>query len=212
MDTTAAFQFMISHPIVACGVVGLILGNFPLGFMVGIVLELIWLNEIPTGSAKFSEGNVGATVAAACAIFTASTTSRTFTSVVIALFIAVLVSILAGHLVGVMRSINTKIYDNLLECQDFSVGQIQKAHLKGILMSFILGFSVTFIALAVLIPYVLPHIVRFIPARFDSTIQPLITAFMGVGCGVLLYIFKDHKYWWLVFAGLILGLILFFVL
>ena len=211
-DTTAAFQFMISHPIVSCAVVGLLLGNFPLGFMIGIILELIWLNEIPAGAANFSEGNVGATVAAACAIMTASATSRETTSVVISLFVAIGVALLAGTLVGVMRKINTSIYDDLLNSQVRTISKVEKAHHKGIVMSFVLGFGITGISLIVLVPFVLPLIVNSLPTSIDQHLQPIVTAFMGVGCGVLLFIFKDHKKWWLVFIGLIVGLVLFFVL
>jgi mannose/fructose/N-acetylgalactosamine-specific phosphotransferase system component IIC len=211
-DTTAAFQFMVSHPIVSCAVVGLLLGNFPLGFMIGIILELIWLNEIPTGGAKFSEGNVGATVAAACAIMATSVTSRETTSVVLSLFVAVGVAILAGTLVDVMRKVNTNIYDQLLNAETRTVATVQRAHYKGIIMSFVLGFGITFIILALLVPFILPFVVNLIPSSFEKHLQPIVTAFMGVGCGVLLFIFKDHKYWWLVFIGLVVGLALFFAM
>lgn len=211
-DTTAAFQFMISHPIVSCAVVGLLLGNFPLGFMIGIILELIWLNEIPTGAVNFSEGNVGATVAAACAIMTTAATSRETTSIVLSLFVAIGVAILAGTLVRFMRTINTVIYDKLLDSERRTVALVEKAHHTGILMSFVLGFVITFTILILLVPYALPFAVNLIPESFDKHLQPIVTAFMGVGCGVLLFIFKDHKNWWLVFVGLIVGLVLFFVI
>ena len=64
LDTTAVLQVLISHPLVSCSVVGFLLGNFKIAFMIGVVLELIWLNELPVGAAPFSEGNIGATVAA----------------------------------------------------------------------------------------------------------------------------------------------------
>ncbi len=70
MDTTAFLQIMTSRPIVACTVAGLILGNLQLGLLIGILLELAYISELPVGAAKFSESNVGAVSAAAVADLT----------------------------------------------------------------------------------------------------------------------------------------------
>ena len=67
LDTAAAFQIMISQPLVACSVAGLILGNLPLGLMIGIFLQLLWMAEIPAGAAFTPESNVGSAAAAAIA-------------------------------------------------------------------------------------------------------------------------------------------------
>lgn len=205
-DTTAAFQFMISHPIVSCAVVGLLLGNFPLGFTVGLVLELVWLYEIPTGAANFSEGNVGATVAAACAILSASATGRQTPSLLLSLAVAILIAPAAGYLVGVMRRLNTKNYDRLLNLPERNFAAVRKAHLWGLLMSFVLGFVVTLVSLSFM-PNVVAHVARMIPPVFDRHLVAVLPAFLGVGCGVIFFLFKDYKQWRILAAGLIIGLL-----
>lgn len=49
LDRTAAGQFMISQPIVAAPLVGMALGDWQSGLMLGALLELVWLSELPVG-------------------------------------------------------------------------------------------------------------------------------------------------------------------
>jgi len=57
LDSTATWQFMISQPIVAAPLTGLFLGNMfgeaaaglKLGLMVGTILQLIWIEQLPLG-------------------------------------------------------------------------------------------------------------------------------------------------------------------
>ena len=49
LDTTAVMQIMIARPMVACSIVGLLLGNFPLGFMIGIGLVVVEVNTVKHG-------------------------------------------------------------------------------------------------------------------------------------------------------------------
>ena len=69
IDTAAAWQVMISQPVFACPVIGLIFGNVEMGIMMGVLLELPWLINIPTGGTHGSEGNLGAVVATSLAIY-----------------------------------------------------------------------------------------------------------------------------------------------
>lgn len=39
-DTTAAFQVLVSHPLVACTLAGLVLGDLKAGLSMGVLLEL----------------------------------------------------------------------------------------------------------------------------------------------------------------------------
>ena len=49
IDRTAAFQIMVSRPLVAAPLIGLLLGQPVLGAIVGALLELIWINRPPLG-------------------------------------------------------------------------------------------------------------------------------------------------------------------
>ncbi len=209
LDTTAAFQVMISRPLVSCSVVGLLLGNFPLGFTIGILLELIWLVEIPYGAAWFTEGNVGATVASAVAILLARHGGRTAPAIFIAFICAILVSVIGGWLVVAMRTVNGKLYQSLLDEPSLNFYKISRAHFTGVTLAFGIGFLLT---AAVSIVFVLfsASVMSWIPHTADRLLRPVQGAFMGAGCGILVFMFIQQKRWWLLFAGILAGLLLIF--
>ncbi len=67
LDTTAAFQFMVCQPIIACPAYGIIAGRPEVGLFFGLTFQLLWLRALPVGAARFPEGNLGALVATALA-------------------------------------------------------------------------------------------------------------------------------------------------
>lgn len=65
LDRTAVGQIMISRPIVAAPLAGLVLGDLAAGLAVGLMTELLWLTRIPVGAAippDDTQVAVGATV------------------------------------------------------------------------------------------------------------------------------------------------------
>jgi PTS system mannose-specific IIC component len=65
LDRVALVQVMISRPLVAAPLTGLVLGNPLLGLEVGMLLELLWLGRLPVGAAippDDTQVAVGATV------------------------------------------------------------------------------------------------------------------------------------------------------
>ncbi len=70
LDRTAAFQFLISRPLVSSTVTGLILGDVKTGLMIGMVLELLWLGTQPLGTALPPDDTIVAVAAPAAAIIT----------------------------------------------------------------------------------------------------------------------------------------------
>lgn len=67
LDTTAVGQIMISQPLIACTLWGVIVGRPEIGLFLGVVFQLLWLGSLAIGAARFPEGNVGAFVATALA-------------------------------------------------------------------------------------------------------------------------------------------------
>jgi len=67
LDRVALVQMMISRPLVAGPLTGLVLGKPLLGLEVGMLLELLWLGRLPVGAAippDDTQVSVGATVLA----------------------------------------------------------------------------------------------------------------------------------------------------
>jgi len=70
LDRTAAGQFMISQPIVAAPLTGWLLGDAAAGLIIGAMLELIWVLDMPVGSFVPADATVSAVTATAVAVLT----------------------------------------------------------------------------------------------------------------------------------------------
>ena len=172
LDTTAVLQIMISRPIVACSVAGLILGNFPLGFLMGLLQELLYISELPVGAAKFAESNVGSTAAATIAILVAERyPNHMYIAMALAFLLTVPISSLGGRFVLLMRDINGRIYERLVYTEHLTPKDINKAQLSGIAMAFILGV-ITVSLSAVFFVNGLVWLFEYIPAKYDKLFQP----------------------------------------
>lgn len=68
LDRTAAGQFMISQPIVAGPLTGWLLGDATTGMIIGGVLELIWVLDIPVGTFVPADATISAVSATAIAV------------------------------------------------------------------------------------------------------------------------------------------------
>jgi len=210
LDTTAALQIMISRPLIACSITGLLLGDFQSGFYVGIFLELLWINELPVGAARFSEGNIGATAAAAIAITCNNLVFRQAPSLALALIIAVPVSIIGSYLVEYMRRINSRSFENIFKIPIITYKRVAMAHLSGIGLAFLLGFLLTGTSALLFGHLILPWLVTLVPEHYDILFERIGISFLGVGCGVLIYMYINNaKYWWLIFVSMFIGLLVF---
>jgi PTS system mannose-specific IIC component len=67
LDATSVGQFMVSRPLVAGALTGLLLGEPDAGLVVGAILELYLLVSFPTGGSRFPEGATATVVAVASA-------------------------------------------------------------------------------------------------------------------------------------------------
>jgi len=65
LDTTAAFQVMVSQPLVGGLLAGWALGEPWLGALVGLLYQGLFMAEIPVGARTFPDGNQGAVQASA---------------------------------------------------------------------------------------------------------------------------------------------------
>jgi len=68
LDRTALGQFMISEPIVAAPLIGWFLGDTAAGIVIGVVLELIWVLDLPVGTFVPADSTIAAIAATAIAV------------------------------------------------------------------------------------------------------------------------------------------------
>ncbi|MBI5287191.1 MAG: PTS sugar transporter subunit IIC [Deltaproteobacteria bacterium] len=68
LDRTAVFQIMVSRPIVTGPIIGLLFERPEAGLMVGFLLELLWIGELPVGGSIPAHETAAAIIAAGVAV------------------------------------------------------------------------------------------------------------------------------------------------
>ncbi|OQB50484.1 MAG: PTS system N-acetylgalactosamine-specific transporter subunit IIC [bacterium ADurb.Bin157] len=131
LDSTATWQFMISQPIVAAPLTGLFLGNLygeaamglKLGLMVGVILQLLWIEQLPLGMNVPPDAALASVLSVALG-FIAGHSYETYSEREVCYTVALLLSVALGLLgrsldmfvrrlnTGVDNWVNQKIEDN----------------------------------------------------------------------------------------------------
>ena len=107
LDTTVAFQFLISQPLIACTLLGWFLGDPYLGMQIGIFLQLLWLSNMPVGASIVPEGNFAAIVITALVIRYSQLFPNFYTVLIIGILFGVFISYVGGQLVIIIRKSNS---------------------------------------------------------------------------------------------------------
>ncbi|GAB4270359.1 MAG: PTS sugar transporter subunit IIC [Candidatus Rifleibacteriota bacterium] len=105
LDSTATWQFMISQPIVAAPLTGLFLGNLfgeaaiglKLGLMVGTILQLLWIEQLPLGMNVPPDAALASVLSVALG-FIAGRSYETYAEREVCYTVALLVSVALGLL------------------------------------------------------------------------------------------------------------------
>jgi PTS system mannose-specific IIC component len=104
LDGTAVGQFLIARPLVAATLAGAVLGDAQSGLLVGLLLEGIYIGDVPAGGARFPEPGppaVGATLA-----FLRLGGGG---GLALALALGVVLAVVAGRSVVALRHLNGRI-------------------------------------------------------------------------------------------------------
>ena len=126
LDTTIAFQTLISSPLFACPILGWILGDIQLGFELGFLLQLIWLSRIPAGAVIFPEGNLASMIVTSLILLNKSNGFPN-TNLAIIFIEGILISFIGAKITQFYRNLNGKILD-------FVNKQVERAHFRVILL------------------------------------------------------------------------------
>lgn len=185
LDTTIAFQVLISQPIFACPIIGWLLGNPSLGMEIGIMMQLIWLNELPVGAAVFLEGNIASMVTCAIAIQfeELNLPNLVFTA---AFVIGMVVSYLGAQLTVLDRKLNGLILKLTLEAaQKASLKQIALLDFTSVLIYFLMMSTLAYLALWGA-GQVIPLLVENLPSQAEQKLGLVKPAVWGLGISLTL--------------------------
>jgi PTS system mannose-specific IIC component len=210
LDTTVAFQFLISQPLIACTLLGWFLGNAQLGLHVGIYLQLLWLSSIPIGAAIIPEGNVAAIIVTGLVVRYDQRYDYFNTLLICAILFGILVSYVGGELVVFSRKSNQYFLKKTMDsARKGNLAMLTVVNYLALVLHYLL--MVILIYLAMLIGDIFFIFVTKIPAVWDDYFRYAVMALIGIGCGLMLSMFREKKYHFFLVAGLLAGS-LFFIL
>jgi len=140
LDRTAAGQFMISQPIVAGPLIGWMLGDTTAGLVIGAVLELIWVLDMPVGTFVPSDSTVGAVSATAiAAIGGGGHATPDLIGFSVLLTTAMVPVTMAVD--GIVRKRNSRLADRAASAPgEDAEKKLSRAHLTGLAVFFLKSF------------------------------------------------------------------------
>ncbi|MGE0161136.1 MAG: PTS sugar transporter subunit IIC [Gemmatimonadales bacterium] len=177
LDATSVGQFMVSRPLVAGAVTGLLVGQPTTGIAVGTILELYLLVSFPTGGSRFPEGATATVVAVAAGGEGAGGT----------LALAVAVGLVWGQLAGVsitwLRHMNARFVPDPARGPTSSA-RVTATHLGAVGLDYVRGVLVTLAGIVVARP-VVQALAASWPLPADDT-HGLLLVGGAVSVGILL--------------------------
>ena len=183
LDTTIAFQVLVSQPIFSCPIIGLLLGNAPLGFEIGLLMQLIWLSSIPAGATSFPEGNLASMIVCAVMIYFEKLPEQNILLTLTFLF-GILVSYLGASVTELDRRINGKLL-NLInrEADEGKVHQITILEGGSILIYFLLMSALAYVSLNVA-AWAIAGLQGMMAADLDAKLVIIKPVILGLGFGL----------------------------
>ncbi|MFZ0388982.1 MAG: PTS sugar transporter subunit IIC [Calditrichia bacterium] len=190
LDTTIAFQTLISSPIFACPLLGWLLGDVYLGFEMGFLFQLLWLGKIPAGATIVPEGNMASMLGTSLIILN-SDNNFPNTTLTLVFIESILISYLGALLTVIYRKFNGKILTVTLE-------QVAKARFRilpylGGVSVFIYFLMFFFLSLTVLhfSQHLLPGAIALTAALFEPSLVVAKPAILGIGIGIVISLFQE---------------------
>lgn len=210
LDTTVAFQFLISQPLIACTLLGWFLGDIQLGVQIGMYLQLLWLSSMPVGAAIVPEGNLAAIVIAALVIRYNHNYDNFNIILICGILYGIVVSYVGGELVVIFRKANQYLLQKVLALARMGkLNVLNVINYLGLIFHYTLMFIL--ITLAMYLGDILFKYVLYLPVEWDVYFKYAVMSLIGIGAGLVLSIFKEKKLKLLIATGLVIGCILFVI-
>ncbi|MFO7811336.1 MAG: PTS sugar transporter subunit IIC [Pelovirga sp.] len=161
LDRVAILQILISRPIVAAPLAGLLLGEPLIGLQIGVMVELLWLARLPVGASVPPDDTQVAVAATVLSIVL----GRHLDALTVELMLLCLLIALPIGKIGQYFEHRARNYNSILlvqtdqALQNGLFGQVQQLHLRG-LLSFATSSLLTYLTIVLcgllLIPPVWP--------------------------------------------------------
>jgi mannose/fructose/N-acetylgalactosamine-specific phosphotransferase system component IIC len=211
LDTSVVFQGLLAQPLVTSTLIGWYFGDIQLGLHVGLYLQLLWLISMPVGGVKIPEANVAAIVTSTM-IMRAGPDYTYFNLIfVIGILYGLLISFIGSEFVVINRRINSLIFHRVYSAvQNGHSGVLGFTIFSALVVHFFLMAALIFTALVV--SDVCIPLLEGVPAGWYRFFNMGMAAVLGIGCGLILTLFKEKGFKRMISLGAVIGIILFFIL
>jgi mannose/fructose/N-acetylgalactosamine-specific phosphotransferase system component IIC len=203
LDKQAIGEFGISQPIVACPLIGFIFGHFPIGLILGTVLQLIWIGSLPLGS-KEPLDNQGAGVVA-ISVFILGYTKLVNPPCEKLIFVSLLLAGTASLIGQILSQLNKKA-NNILY-KRVNVNSSDKSviitHFTGLITAFLRGFIL--IALFLFVFILISPFINLLP---NFKLSELMIIPLAIGIASLIHLVIIRKRILFCTFGIMTGLII----
>lgn len=206
LDRTAAGQFLISQPIVAAPIAGWILGDVAAGLLIGAILELIWVLDIPVGTFVPADSTVAAISATAIAALGSGGTVAPPDLVGFSLLLTTAMAPVTMLADAFLRKRNARLAEWVGAAADDEVeGRLARAHLAGLGAFFLKSFALY----AVLIPAGLVAVTAFsrMPEKIHAAMELFVRFLPLLGAAVVIRRLSISTLNWFVLVGFSTALI-----
>ena len=150
LDRVAILQILISRPIVAAPLAGLLLGEPTIGLQIGVMVELLWLARLPVGASVPPDDTQVAVAATVLSI----ALGRQLDALTVELMLLCLLIALPVGKIGQYFEHRARNYNSILPVQTDQAlhnelfGQVQLLHLRG-LLSFAASSLLTYLTIII---------------------------------------------------------------
>lgn len=158
------FQVMVSRPVVAASVIGLLLGDLYVGMITGALIELIWIDRLPVGTVVPPNDTVSAVLISAAVILAGRSLGAVSKEVIALGIILLLPTALAGQImdIWIIRG-NDKIARAALKtAADGDIDGVSRLHIRALMRTYLINTVFIFTALGIGV-YALQTIYPLIP-------------------------------------------------
>jgi len=167
IDRTAAFQVMLSRPVVTSPLIGMMLGDVMTGIQAGLVIELLWIGSLPVGASVPPDETIVSILVPSLAIWQGRITDGAgFQILALALILTIPLAILARRLDSGIREKNISsahAADNF--ARQGSVDEVERECLSG-LKRFYAGYTLLIFFSLLAAAVIFPYLYALLPAFF----------------------------------------------
>jgi PTS system mannose-specific IIC component len=169
LDKTAAGQFMISQPIAAGPLMGWMLGDATTGLIIGIVLELIWVMDIPVGTFIPADSTLATVWATAVAVL-GSAGKAQLPAIGFCILLTVGLAPITMRVESYIRKWNSRLAAAAEPTPGEHAGRrLSQAHLAGIAVFFVKSFVLYLVLLP--LGLIAVHLFSGLPMRFQGAMS-----------------------------------------